>query len=257
MKITAWMLCLGMVTGFIALSSCKKNPPALPADTVGEHINDSVWAYYPIKGGVADASGHNHALNLLSGASLTFDEWGTDNEALNFDGASNYALIPDGAAFPSSNFSLALLVMPRENRGLFLGKQDYATGKAASFNVGIDNPSYGNTPRFSITSNQAQVCSQFATSGIVCLNSRAFYPYAWYYVVCTFNNGTMKFYVNGQLVSTQTTPFQAINSCSNGQFVLGDWWSGGHNLYNGKMDEIRIYTRALSADEVTYLYNQL
>jgi hypothetical protein len=66
----------------------------------------------------------------------------------------------------------------------------------------------------------------------------------------------MNYYVNGTLVNSQTITIKQINSCPNGQFVLGDWWSGGHALFNGKIDELRIYTRAISAEEVKYLFDK-
>src|SRR5207237_558739 len=71
----------------------------------------------------------------------------------------------------------------------------------------------------------------------------------------TFRFLYMKFYVNGNLMSSLTIRFDKLNMCSNGQFILGDWWSGGHEYFNGKMNQIRIYTRALSANEVRYLFD--
>jgi hypothetical protein len=252
--------------GFLLIvffQNCKKNSDSDNSQTgnnqsnsISAHIKDSLWAYYPIKGSAADSSGHNHSLNLMNGASLIYDQWGNDNEAINFDGSSNYGIIPDGANFPSSDFSVSFFLMPRENRGFFFGKQDYNTAKAASFNVGIDNVSIGPTSRFSITSNQSQVCSQVPVSGLVILNNRNFNTFAWYHLVITFSSGAMKYYVNGVLVNSQTISISQINSCPNGQFILGDWWTGGHVYFNGKMDELRIYNRAISAEEVKYLFDK-
>lgn len=262
-NITAKILVLFSLTAGLSIGCRHHDDPVTPnpapvaeGDTSGKHIKDSLWAYYPIHGSVADSSGHGHALNLMGGASLAFDQWGYDNEAINFNGSTNYALIPDGTTFPSSDFSVSFFVMLRESRGLFFGKQDYSSARAASFNVGIDPVLAGTTTRFSITSNQNDICSQTPTGGLLAVNNRTFYTSAWYHVVITFSNGTMKLYTNGSLVSTLVIPFTRINACSTGQFVLGDWWSGGHNMMNGKMDELRIYTRALKADEVTYLFNR-
>jgi len=254
-------LCLALVLSLGLLSCQRQDHPVTPtpvssSDTSGKHIKDSLWAYYPVKGSVADSSGHNHLLTLLGGAALTYDAWGNDQEAINFNGSTNYAIITDGSLFPASDFSVSFFVMLRENRGLFFGKQDYSSARAASFNVGIDPVLAGPTTRFSITSNQASICSQVPSGGIIATNVNAFYSYAWYHVVITYSNGTMKLYTNGTLVATQTTPFQQITTCASGLFILGDWWSGGHNLMNGKMDELRIYTRAISASEVRYLFAQ-
>jgi len=39
----------------------------------------------------------------------------------------------------------------------------------------------------------------------------------------------------------------------NAKFVVGGWWSGGPLSINGKMDNVRLYNRELSADEIAIL----
>jgi hypothetical protein len=227
------------------------------SDVVAKHINDSLWAYYPISGNTLDSTGHNHTLVLNSGASLSYDKNGDEQKAINFNGTNSYGSIADGAVFPSTkNFSLSLVVMPRTNKGLFFGKQDYSSAKAASFNVGIDNVINGDVVRFSVTTNQAQICDQIPLNGHLLSNPRIFNLYAWYHVLITFNSGLMKLYINGVLVNSRTIDIQTINSCPNGQFILANWWSGGNNGFDGKMDDIRIYTRTLSDIEAKYLFDK-
>jgi len=240
-------------------SSCKKEkeePTTKPDTDLSKTINDSLWAYYPLNGSTNDATGNNHVLALQNGARLSYNTWGDDNGAIELDGINDYGIIQDGSVFPATNFSVSMFVMPRQNKGLFFGKQDYSTAKGASFNVGIDNPTHGNVARFSITENQSQICSQAPTNGLVLLNSKPFYSYAWYHVVMSFNNGVMKFYINGALIGTRQISFQKITACQNGQFILGSWWSGDANAFDGKLDEIRIYTRAISDQEVKYLFDK-
>jgi len=227
------------------------------SDLIAQHINDSLWGYYPISGSTADSSGHNHNLVLNNGASLSYDKHGNEQCALNFNGNENYASIADGAFFPStSTFSVSLIVMPRANKGLFFGKQDYLTAKATSFNVGIDNVVNGAFARFSVSSNQGQICDQIPVNGYLLSNPNTFNLLAWYHIVITFDNGMMKLYINGTLVNSRTISVQTINSCSNGQFIFANWWLGDHNGFDGKMDEIRIYTRALSDIEAKYLFDK-
>jgi hypothetical protein len=260
-SLSGTLLFILLISTQIGVSSCTKEitkqDTVWKSDIIGKHINDSLWGYYPIEGNTSDASGNNHTLTLKNGASLSYDIHGNDLSALDFNGYENYASIADGALFPSTTaFSVSLTVMPRENRGLFFGKQDYNTGKAASFNVGIDNVINGDVARFSITTNQDQICDQIPANGYLLSNPRVFHPFAWYHVIITFNNGTMKLYINGSLVNSQTIDIHTINHCLNGQFILANWWSGDHNGFNGKMDDIRIYTRTLSDIEVKYLFDK-
>ena len=79
----------------------------------------------------------------------------------------------------------------------------------------------------------------------------------WQHIVLTFNKPTVSFYVNGVLVGTTTrnsTP--GVNAST----LIGSNWvyQGGYtpsNDFNGSLDEVRIYNRALSASEVSQLYN--
>jgi len=63
-------------------------------------------------------------------------------------------------------------------------------------------------------------------------------------------NGITSFYVNG--VQTPNTSSAAINMPSD--FTIGSQ-NGPARFYNGAVDDVRIYNRALTPDEVTQVYN--
>ncbi|MFC1789721.1 LamG domain-containing protein, partial [Patescibacteria group bacterium] len=68
------------------------------------------------------------------------------------------------------------------------------------------------------------------------------------------NNGTVKFYFNGdeKLTSTFTT-VDCNKATSTDNLLLGD---GNYGNLTGFMDEVRIYNRVLSKEEVRYHYNR-
>lgn len=79
----------------------------------------------------------------------------------------------------------------------------------------------------------------------------------WYHAVVTYDGytvtNTMKLYLNG-IVDKSANP-TGVPNVTGSNLVIGmdnahDW------SYFGQMDEVRIYNRALSATEVTELYNQ-
>lgn len=75
---------------------------------------------------------------------------------------------------------------------------------------------------------------------------------AWTHVVYTYQSGVNKLYMNGSLLGTdqQNTAFSANYTT----LVLG--YNPFDNKYcGGNIDELRIYNRALSAEEVSVLYN--
>src|SRR3989339_608036 len=75
----------------------------------------------------------------------------------------------------------------------------------------------------------------------------------WYYVVGTYNNSKMTLYVNGQVSSSASQTGGIFRSNSSVQI------SGGYlptsNIWNGSIDDVMIFNRALSAQEIKALYN--
>ena len=78
----------------------------------------------------------------------------------------------------------------------------------------------------------------------------------WYCVVNTFENGVQKLYVDGVLVSQQSLSFTQAKACTNTNFIIGSWWQGDLISFQGKMDEVRFYDRAINQQEVNSLCNQ-
>ena len=73
----------------------------------------------------------------------------------------------------------------------------------------------------------------------------------WYFVAVTYDapSTTLKLYKNGQLVSANYAVAAPGTSTYN---YIGSF--GGGNLFNGTIDEPRIYNRALSSSEIQELY---
>lgn len=77
----------------------------------------------------------------------------------------------------------------------------------------------------------------------------------WLHFVVTYANGTLTMYRNGELRKTYTG--QTFNGNSDTLFIGGQQAAGGQyagNRFAGLMDDVRLYNRALSADEVARLY---
>ena len=75
----------------------------------------------------------------------------------------------------------------------------------------------------------------------------------WYHLVLTYSAGAVNFYVNGSLLTSTTN---AVTSIYNGAatFTLGN----SDDLsaeFDGMLDEVGVWSRALSANEVSKLYN--
>jgi hypothetical protein len=73
----------------------------------------------------------------------------------------------------------------------------------------------------------------------------------WHHVVVTYDGATLKMYYDGQFVkstvSAGTIPTALIG------YHLGQWWNG--KRWQGYIDELRFYKRALTATDVQSLYS--
>lgn len=82
--------------------------------------------------------------------------------------------------------------------------------------------------------------------------STSFSTATWYHFVYVYDAsaGTLKAYVNGSLeVTHSSTPTSIYNG--NGAF----WISNGQGFHDGVMDELGIWSEALTSDHITWLYN--
>ena len=79
-------------------------------------------------------------------------------------------------------------------------------------------------------------------------------PEQWYFLVAEFNGATIiGGYLNGVFFNTSSAYYLTTTSAD----VLRFGRSGGSTLYQGMIDEARIYNRILSADEVQGLYQSI
>ncbi|MEK7532245.1 MAG: LamG domain-containing protein [Patescibacteria group bacterium] len=77
----------------------------------------------------------------------------------------------------------------------------------------------------------------------------------WYHIVCSYDGTNLGAYLNGNL---ETTIVAATPSTGNSSFFIGAGGSNGDTpggYFDGAIDDVRIYNRALSADEIKRLYN--
>ena len=85
----------------------------------------------------------------------------------------------------------------------------------------------------------------------------------WHHVLGTFDGETLRFYVNGHLRAAETSKFNSVNSGKN--FLMGrivpdpaapDAASHARGHFEGLLDDVKVYNRALSLQEVITEYNR-
>ncbi|WPE18422.1 Ig-like domain-containing protein [Candidatus Thioglobus autotrophicus] len=172
-------------------------------------------------------------LLLVGGGSSA---WAGTNYSLNFNGNSERMVTTidaDLQAMPSTTWSG--WVKPNGTSGwqVIFGMEDGGWDRFLILESGSLNVSMGHT------SNRWQ-------TGATLTND------VWQHVASIYDNGTMKFYLNG---TEYTTGTDEGNHSSTGKFTIGGNQNGASNLYVGRVDEVAVWNEALTKDEIVALYN--
>ena len=150
-------------------------------------------------------------------------------------GSSTLTNLPIG----NSNYTISLWVKSAalQNNGGYIGWGEYGSGnRVNAFRTnqdGIQNYWWGND----------LIHNSYALN---LLNQ-------WHHAVVNYNGTTRTIYFDGALLKTDT-PGATLNSTTS-NFAIGRTAPMYVEFFNGTLDDLSIWNRALTLDEITYLYN--
>ncbi|QJE95256.1 LamG-like jellyroll fold domain-containing protein [Luteolibacter luteus] len=93
-----------------------------------------------------------------------------------------------------------------------------------------------------------------AQGGFSCMLDRSLFEGKWAHVALTFDSTFLRLYVNGSEVAAHELPIPGPVS-ETGGFVIGGHREGAGRNFDGLLDEIALWSRALSPSEITTLYH--
>ena len=214
---------------------------------------EGLVAYYPFNGNANDESGNGHN-GTVNGATITNDRFGSDNSAYRFDGVDDVILIPDASELNMTDaLTISMWVMPE------LSNQDDGAG--------IICKGVGNGGEVYSVSIQIGTALKFYT-----WKSGTFYEnqvfnwidnttlYNWRHLVVIFDgpNNCSKIYDNLAKIGFNNS-FPSLLDTNDHDLSIGSRerssTSGYSMNFKGIIDDVRIYNRALSEEEITALYN--
>ena len=78
----------------------------------------------------------------------------------------------------------------------------------------------------------------------------------WHFIATTFSSGNLTIYADGRLINSgKSTTLTKIGYNNVNKLLIGkDSGTGGTEYFNGSVDEVRIWNRSLSADEIYQSY---
>lgn len=207
------------------------------------------------------------ANNLGLAAHWTFDE-GTGTTARDSSGYGNTAPLSGGVAWTTGRYGKALTFSSGSSFNVANSPSLGVTGTITMSGwfyltscSGNNIPIWKNNHyTFTFTNNTGACRISYADSSLWSYGTFGYFGdvslNTWHHVVITKDAGYLvSIYVDGQLINAQTFG-SAITANTSVLTIGGTVASDTTNVFKGKMDDVRIMRRALSATEVAAMYRQ-
>jgi hypothetical protein len=199
--------------------------------------------YWPFNGNANDESGNGNN-GTVNGATLTNDRNGNVNKAYVFDGINDFIQVSNSSSFNLANgHSISVWFNPN---GI---QQSVIIEKFNSTNGQGDGG-----PQLVLRTNQLIDFSIFNNnSGNFVYSNTLSTSQSWQNIIATWNGGLIRLYQNSVLIDS--IPFSSVlNPCIE-PMMIGKRAFQGDLLFNGVIDDIGMWNRALTQQEITVLYN--
>jgi|GEM_PF-2858735 len=252
------------------------NPLTIILDSLS--INDGLLSYFQFNGNTKDSGVNaNHGFN--HGAMLAIDRFGNLNSAYSFDGLSSYMELSKDIN-TLNGLTFAFWINSRgaqtgENNGIVISKY-HAVKDTRNFNIGSFGAYNDNTTnRIHIlffkygysTSYHDAVYSDWTAETLPVSYDAELWNFhnpmciplsAWKFVVINLTETELQVWIDGVLTVSKEREFSTYaNSIE--KVLIGNSLSmgdGENNHFNGILDDIRIYNRPLTWDEIKALYHE-
>lgn len=204
-------------------------------------------AFYPFNDSAKDESGNNNN-GTNYGAIKTTDRFNNPNKAYSFNGTSNFIKVNQSSTleFGTGDFTVCSWIQTTSSRG------ERVVSKGECFSTGWV---LGHT-------NKILIQLQYRPSSVLIYptsNNSNYNNGNWHFILLKRQSGTIYIYGDGVLDgNTVSFPYNLTNT-SEYMTIGRTRESGGacdNAFHSGKIDDVRIYNRALSDNEIQTLYHE-
>jgi len=232
---------------------------------VQTNLDSALVAYYPFDGNVNDESGNGFNGDITGHSpTLTTDRFGNANSAYDFDGMDDYIYIPSAGnlSFDASTQSYTI------STWIYIDSLGNATGYDSNiiFDREIGTNSWTSYHQSVITQelnpNKNRVYSSIwnglnTTYGV--FSTVTIEAKRWYNFITVVTVGqSISLYIDGQLDSSISIVGITNTKGNTGGITIGGGWYNdtGLQLFNGVIDDIRIYNVALTGTAIDSLFHE-
>ena len=205
-------------------------------------------AYYPFTDNANDVS-DNRNTTVVNGAILTKDRFGNENSAYRFN--NSYIEIPKTAILNLTNqlciAAWTKLDQYRDNQNFVSRSNTVEIDPYVSYSLKMGDPDINNKVQFQVCINGVE--HEVHSNQSIPLNT-------WVFLVGLYNGSSLQIYINGILDNSLNVTGNITNFNTN--LNIGRWSAGAPTqpqYLTGSLDDIRLYNRALTQPEITFLAN--
>lgn len=214
-------------------------------------INDGLIGYWKLDDAASparDSSGYGHSGSWSGNPSPSTDRpllKMRNRYSLDFNGSTDFINVGDPDIYRGLN-ELTLSVWVKQSstgpNQAVIGHWGNTTPRdSRKFLIRIDD---GDIQGFVYTTEPAQEGGTFSTTDLTD---------AWHHLALTWDGSTLRMYIDGAVSGTTFSGTGALNDTSQNNFYIANDEGGSGTFFNGLIDDVRIYNRALTGAEIDRL----
>jgi hypothetical protein len=239
MKTKNLLLGIAIGMGFSVATVAQNVPNYVPTN--------GLVGWWPFNGNANDESGNGYNGTVLNGTTLSNDRFGNSNKAYYFDGIDDVITIDTAVLNASTYASVSFWFQTNDFTSRVKNvwnKKRSSNGDGFCFWIFKDS-CLADVNRAPVITPGQYLTNAYQISNI------------WNHGVVTYNNGILSFYINGMLGGSVNSPAGSL--VGNQKFYVGKGFdvppdNGGNRAFKGLIDDIGIWNRVLTQQEISDLY---
>jgi len=209
----------------------------------GNLLDPDLVGYWRMDGDWADSSGNGHHATGFNGATFSANRMAGPKSG-SFDGVNDYAAVssfPDG---PTNNFTVLAWVYPQGEN--WAGIVNLSNESDGVWEIWYETDQ---SIRYRHNWSRSVSIEEFRTPANSVPRNE------WTFFALVYTDKSAKLYLNGRQVVETTFSYNPL-PMSSPWLEFGANRAGDDEFFTGQIDEVAIYKRALSAEEILHRYNQ-
>ncbi|MGN6647333.1 MAG: LamG domain-containing protein [Cytophaga sp.] len=208
--------------------------------------SDGLLLNYYFNANAKDVSGNNNNGTVNNDATLAANRFGNPHAAYSFDGIDdNISFSVTGLGIDVYSYSVWVNIKALPSPGNAMAIMSIGNADSDQ-TISITNNYDGTSTGFDFSSYSNAQSNEVKTGTLPAAAT-------WYHLVAIRDNSTLKLYINGAFAGQKTIREKVPSNPTAASGVLG---AGNKNIqnFNGRIDDVKIYNRAISECEVQELY---